>query len=162
MRLHENLKIIAFVGLIGSGKTTATSVLTELGYPKVHIHPDNTRYEEELISEIDHLIAAGQHRIILDDIASWKAYTRLLHEYPTALRTVALFTPRHMRYHFVAARSNNPLTEAEAGQQDWRALEKNNIGGPIATAQFVIQNDSTRDDLKRKVLAITKEAGFTY
>jgi dephospho-CoA kinase len=160
MKQHLNIKIIAFVGLIGSGKTTATSFLTELDYPKVHVYPDTNNYEEKLVSEIDHLIAAGQHRIILDDVVSWKAYTRLLHEYPTALRTIALFTPRHMRYHFVATRLDNPITETEASKKDWHALE-NNIGGPIATAQFVIHNDGSLDDLKRKVLAITKEAGFT-
>lgn len=161
MKSHENIKIIAFVGLIGSGKTTATDFLTELDYPKVHSNPDVENYEEELINEMHHLIAAGQHRIVLDGIASWKAYARLLHEFPTAFRVVALFASRHMRYHYVSRRQINPLTEAEASQQDWANLEEANIGGPIASAQFVIHNDGSLDELRQKVLAITGEAGFS-
>jgi dephospho-CoA kinase len=35
MTEHENLKIIALVGLAGSGKSTAVEYFTEKGYPKV-------------------------------------------------------------------------------------------------------------------------------
>ena len=36
MTHHENLKIVAFVGLAGSGKSTAVEYFTEQGYPKVY------------------------------------------------------------------------------------------------------------------------------
>ena len=36
MKHHENVKIVAFVGLAGSGKSSAVDYLTEKGYPKVY------------------------------------------------------------------------------------------------------------------------------
>lgn len=36
MTHHDHLKILAFVGLSGSGKSTATSYFTDHDYPKVY------------------------------------------------------------------------------------------------------------------------------
>lgn len=36
MKQHENLKILAFVGLTGSGKSTAVENFTSKGFPKVY------------------------------------------------------------------------------------------------------------------------------
>ena len=36
MTHHENVKIVAFVGLTGSGKSSAVEYLSAKGYPKVY------------------------------------------------------------------------------------------------------------------------------
>ena len=100
MSERENLKILAFVGLTGSGKTAAVHYMTEKGYPKVYF--GGVIYEEmekagiaqgednektfrlklreekgqdfianRVIEQVNHLADAGQHRIIADGIYTW-------------------------------------------------------------------------------------------
>ena len=96
----DNVKIIAIVGMAGSGKSVAVDYLTEKGVPKVYfggmilkemekrgieITPDNEREFREMIrekegkdwvvkqviEEVKGLINAGQKRIVLDGVYSW-------------------------------------------------------------------------------------------
>lgn len=112
MKHHENVKIVAFVGLAGTGKSTAVDYLTEKGYPKVYfggimydamreagLTPGDwaveTPFREEIRrkegkdfvvkranKQIKDLIAAGQHRIIADGLYSWTEYKIMKHEFP--------------------------------------------------------------------------------
>ena len=95
----DNVKILAIVGMSGSGKSVAVDYLTEKGYPKVYfggmilgemerrgieITPDNEKqFREEIretegndwvvrqvIKEVKDLVAAGQKRIVLDGVYS--------------------------------------------------------------------------------------------
>jgi dephospho-CoA kinase len=96
--LHtDGAKILAFVGLSGSGKSEAVSYLTEKGYPKVYFggvilsamkeagiewtEANEKQYREEIreregkdfvvkriIKELHDLIDAGQHRIVADGL----------------------------------------------------------------------------------------------
>lgn len=123
---HPNAKIVAFVGLTGSGKSTAVEYLTEKGFPKVYfggIVLDEVRkrgleltqeneqpIREELrakegkdfvvkriVKQIHDLIDAGQHRIVADGLYTWTEYKAMKHEFPGELTVVAVVTPKHLR-----------------------------------------------------------------
>src|SRR5688572_16416027 len=112
MKHHENLKIIAFVGLTGSGKTAAIDYLTDKGFPKIYfggifyeamkeagLTPGDWAVENVLrkeirekegndfivkraIQQVHKLVEAGQHRVVLDGVYSWTEYKALKHEFP--------------------------------------------------------------------------------
>ena len=167
MKHHENVKIIAFVGLAGSGKSTAVDYLTHKGYPKVYfggviydamreagieITPESqTTFREEIrkqegndfvvkriIKQIRGLIDAGQHRIIADGLYTWSEYKIMKHEFPGELTVVAVVAPRHVRHHRLANHPERPFTEAEASTRDWTEIENLEKGGPIAIADYYI------------------------
>lgn len=77
MTHHENLKVLAFVGLNDAGREAATHYFTEQGYPKVR--------GDNVDQQIQHLADAGQHRIILDVTLSQTDYRALQHEFPGEL-----------------------------------------------------------------------------
>lgn len=176
MSHHDNVKIVAFVGLTGSGKSTAVDYLTEKGYPKVYfggiVLDEVTRrgleltqaneqpVREELrekegkdfvvkriVSQIHDLISAGQHRIVADGLYTWTEYKVLKSEFPGELTVIAVVTPKHLRKRRMADRPKRPLTSAEVDQRDWAEIENIEKGGPIAIADYFIHNEGDLDHL---------------
>lgn len=189
MVVNENNKIIAFVGLTGSGKSVAVDYITEKGYPKVdfggivldevskrdlELTQENEQpIREELrategkdfvvkriINQIHDLIAAGQHRIVADGLYSWTEYKVLKHEFPGELAIVAVVTSKHLRKMRMASRSVRPLASEEVDQRDWAEIENIEKGGPIAIADYFIMNNGDLDHLHKQIDAILDEIEF--
>lgn len=180
MKHLENVKIVAFVGLSGSGKSAAVDYLCDKGYPKVYFGGVlydamrdagiertqknenefrlNIRKQEgddfivkRIIQQIHGLIDAGQHRIIADGLYSWPEYLAMKREFPGELTVVAVVTPKRLRHQRLAVRPERPLTNAEANERDWREIEDIQKGGPIAIADHFIINDSDLAHLHQQI-----------
>lgn len=182
-------KIIAFVGLTGSGKSTAVDYMTKKGYPKVYfggviykamdeagieITPKSQQvFREEIrekegkdfvvtriIQEIHDLIDSGQRRIVADGLYTWTEYKLLKHEFPGELTTIAIVAPKHLRYRRLSQRPERPFTEAEAVQRDWSEIENLEKGGPIAIADYYITNNDDLDHFYKQLDDAAEHAGF--
>jgi dephospho-CoA kinase len=180
MKHHENVKIVAFVGLAGSGKSSAVDYLTEKGYPKVYFggilyqamndanieitFDSQKEFREKIrekegkdfvvkraIQQTHELIAAGQHRVILDGLYAWTEYKILKSEFPGELTVVAVVAPKHLRKRRLANRPERPLTAVETDQRDWAEIENLEKGGPIAIADHYIINDGDLDYLHKQI-----------
>lgn len=189
MTQHENLKVLAFVGLAGSGKSTAVDFFTKKGYPKVYfggvvldamkkagveITAENEKaFREELrakygkdvianriVEQIEELAGAGQHRIIADGVYSWTEYKVLKKAFPGELILVAVVAPRHLRYHRLSQRPVRPLTGTEAYARDQAEIENLEKGGPIAIADHFIGNNGSVEEFDEKLEALAKELEF--
>ena len=185
----KNTKIIAFVGLAGSGKSTAVEYLTEKGYPKVyfggvvldamtdleleHTEENEKPFREELrekegkdfvvkriITQIHDLIGAGQHRIIADGLYTWTEYKALKREFPGELTVAAIITPKRLRHRRLAERPIRPLTATEINQRDWSEIENLEKGGPIAIADHYIINDGDIEKLHTQIDAELQAIDF--
>lgn len=186
MTHYENLKIVAFVGLAGSGKSTAVEYFTEKGYPKVYFggvilqamedagiertadHEQKFREEirekngkdfvaNEIVKQIEHLADSGQHHIIADGLYTWTEFQVLKKAFPGELNLVAIVTPRHLRYHRLSERAIRPFTATEAHERDIAEIEHLEKGGPIAIADHYVINDGSVEELEEK-LAILIES----
>ena len=180
MTHHENVKIVAFVGLTGSGKSSAVDYLTNKGYPKVyfggvvldamtkasleHTQENEQPFREQLreregkdfvanriVAQIRDLINAGQHRIIADGIYTWTEYKIMKREFPGELTVVAVVAPKHLRHHRLTQRPIRPLTDTEANQRDWSEIENLEKGGPIAIADHYIINNGNLDHFHEQI-----------
>lgn len=189
MKHHENVKIVAFVGLTGSGKSTAVEYLTEKGTPKVYFggivlnevakrgleltQENEQPIREELrekegkdfvvrriITQIHDLIAAGQHRIVADGLYTWTEYKALKHEFPGELTVVATITPKHVRKARMANRSIRPLTSEQVDQRDWAEIENIEKGGPIAIADYYVMNNKDPEYLYAQIDDILEHISF--
>lgn len=190
MKHHENVKIVAFVGLTGSGKTAAVDYLTGNGYPKVYfggifydamkeagLTPGDweveTPFRREIrakegndfvvkraVKQMRDLIAAGQHRIIADGLYSWTEYKVMKHEFPGELTVVAVVAPKHLRKSRLAVRNDRPLTSTEVDERDWAEIENIEKGGPIAIADYYIMNDSDLEHLHKQIDATLSHVDF--
>lgn len=189
MTNHENVKIIAFVGLAGSGKSTAVEYLTEKGFPRVYfdgviysvmneagieITPESqASFKEEIrqkegndfvvkriVKEIHDLIESGQHKIVADGIYSWTEYKAMKHEFPNMVTVVATLAPKHLRHHRLIERKERPFTEEETTERDWAEIENLEKGGPIAMADYYIMNDQGINELHQQLDKILEEIDF--
>jgi len=187
--MSENLKILAFVGMAGSGKSTSVDYMTGNGYPKVYfggvvldavkeagleLNEENERkIREELrakegndfiakriIQQIRDLAAAGQHRVIADGLYSWTEYKALKHEFPGELTVVAVVAPKNIRYDRLADREVRPLDLEAAKDRDYSEIEHLEKGGPIAIADYYIYNEKSRQEIYSKLYEILQEIEF--
>jgi dephospho-CoA kinase len=190
MTHHENLKILAFVGLTGAGKSTAVEYFTEKGFPKVyfggvildamteagleHTQENEKRFREELrqkhgkdvvanriVEQIHRLADAGQHRIIADGIYTWTEYKILKKAFPGELIVVAVVAPRRLRYHRLEQRPIRPLTSTEAYNRDQAEIENLEKGGPIAIADHFIINTGSIETFDKQLDALAEEVHFS-
>ena len=174
------VKIVAFVGLAGSGKSSAVDYLTEKGYPKIYFGgilykameeagieitwESQQTFREEIreregkdfivkraIKEARRLIDAGQKRIILDGLYTWSEYKILKHEFPGEITVIAIVTPKHLRKQRMANRPERPMTSEEVDQRDWAEIENIEKGGPIAIADHFIHNEGSLEKLHAEI-----------
>jgi len=189
MIINKNVKIVAFVGLPGVGKSAAVDYITEKGYPKVYfggiiyaamneagieITPESQqKFREEIretegkdfvvkrvVKQTQELIEAGQHHIVLDGLYSWTEYKILKHEFPGELSVIAIVAPKRLRHRRLANRPERPFTQAEADQRDWSEIENLEKGGPIAIADHYIMNDGDLEKLYKQVDEVLTEIEF--
>lgn len=189
MSSKENIKIVAFVGLTGSGKSSAVEYITDKGFPKVYFggivlnevkrrgleltQENEQPIREELretegkdfvvrriIKQIHDLVGAGQHRVVADGLYTWTEYKALKHEFPGELTVVAVVTPKHERKTRMAKREIRPLTSEQVDQRDWAEIENIEKGGPIAIADYFIHNDKDLANLHIQVEDVLAHINF--
>ena len=182
-------KIIALVGLAGSGKSSAVEYLTEKGFPKIYFGgviykamdeagiektwDNQQQFREEIrrregkdfvikrvIKNIHDLINAGQNKIVLDGLYTWSEYKFLKHEFPGQVVVIAIVTPKYLRYQRMAKRIERPMQPHEVDQRDWSEIENLEKGGPIAIADYFIINDGSLEQLHQKIDAATHDDHF--
>ena len=186
---QPHAKIIALVGLAGSGKSSAVEYLTEKGFPKIYFGgviykamneagiektwDNQQKFREEIrrregkdfvikrvIKNIHDLINAGQNKIVLDGLYTWSEYKFLKHEFPGQVVVIAIVTPKYLRYQRMAKRIERPMQPHEVDQRDWSEIENLEKGGPIAIADYFIINDGSLEQLHQKIDAATHDAHF--
>jgi dephospho-CoA kinase len=161
--------IIALVGMPGAGKSEAAAYLKSKQIPFIRfgdlteetlkekgltINPENERaIREQLRKELGmHAYAIKakpkieelllNHPIIgLDGLYSWEEY-KYLKQYFPQLILIHIAAGARTRYTRLTKRAVRPLTEEQARQRDITELENLNKGGPIAIADYIIENNN--------------------
>lgn len=184
-----SIKIIAFVGMSGSGKSSAVDFLKQKNIPQVYfggvilhaleeanieINEKNEKFMREelrqkygndvivkkIIDQINNLINAGQKRILADGLYSWTEYKILKKAFPKELKIIALVPDKTQRHKRVANRGVRPLNLEEVNSRDWSEIENLEKGGPIAMADYFIINNGSVSKTHKKIEKILKEIEF--
>ena len=166
-------KIIAIVGMCGSGKSVASDYLESVGYKKVYfggvtmeklqesnleVNPENEKYMREklrkeygmaayaiiLLPRIEEYAKEGD--VVLDGLYSWDEYVVLKEKLGDKLTMVAIVADRMIRYDRLSIRDVRPLTHEEALNRDIAEIENLAKGGPIVIADYYVLNNFTKED----------------
>ena len=165
-------KIVAIVGMCGSGKSVATDILVGRGWGKVYfggitmdklkeegleITPDNEKYMRERLRKDYGMAAfallslpkirelASNNDTVLDGLYSWDELKVLKEEFGDNLTVIAIVVDREVRYSRLAKREIRALTREEAIKRDKAEIENSAKGGPIAMADYYIFNNADVD-----------------
>lgn len=176
--------ILAIVGMPGSGKSETTSYLKEKRFQTVRfgevtdegvallnlpLTPENERMFREKIRrelgmaayaikskfKIDSLLKKNDV-VIIDGLYSWEEYKYLKDEYKNLI-LINVYAEPKKRYKRLLERAIRPVSIKESLKRDIAELEKLNKGGPIAMADYLIENNTDNiNELRRKIDKLLK------
>lgn len=167
--------LVAIVGMAGAGKSLAASFFKAKGIPVLRfgdeiergvreigrqVNEKNERwFREKIRKELgmaalaikieSRIIDAKKTNtlVILDGLYSWEEYVFLKQKFPELL-LLCIFAPPAVRYARLEMRKDRPLTRQEAESRDRSEIENLHKGGPIAGADYLIKNESTRESFE--------------
>lgn len=167
-------KIIALVGMCGSGKSVVSEMFEARGYTRIYFGGvtmkelekrglEKCEANERMIREelrktygqpafaillLDDIQDASQKGdVILDGLYSWEEYKVLKERFGDSLTIVAVVTDSELRYTRLSTRTVRPLTREQAISRDYSEIENLAKGGPIAIADKFIKNNGDLADL---------------
>jgi len=175
------MKVVAIVGMAGSGKSEVARLFVENGFSRIRfgditdhevrrrgleLNEENERTVRELLRHeqgmavyaklnlpaIDAALKSSD--VVIDGLYSWEEYTFLKKHYRDDFYVVAVSVSPGTRYARLTGRPIRPLTLEEAASRDKAEIEKVNKGGPIAMADFTILNEASLVNLKKPVKTI--------
>ncbi len=185
----DQIKVIAFVGMPGAGKSYCVDYLVEKGIPSVYfggitvdevkargmevneMNEKTVREElraneglgvmaERIINKIDDLVAEGHQKVVADGLYSWTEYKIFKDRYGKNVTVIAIAAPRHLRHDRLTHRPIRPFTDDEVTSREYAEIENIEKGGPIANADYTIVNDGNPQDMIKKLDQILAEINF--
>lgn len=181
-------KIIAIVGMCGSGKSVACEILQDKDYEKVYfggvtmmklkeegleVTPENEKmmrerlrkelgmgaYAKILLPKIKEL--SQEKNVVLDGLYSWDELKILKEEFGEEITVIAVIADKSLRYERLAKRSIRPFTNEEARYRDISEIENLAKGGPIAYADYYILNNGNVEEFEIRLKKILDDLSFT-
>lgn len=179
-------KIIAILGLPGSGKTEVINYLIKkYNWPKVYfgdvtfdeikrrgmeINEKNERaIREELRAKYGRLHYASQviekmknikdnTNVLVESLYDWQEYLFFKKNFQENFVTLAVYASPKTRHERLAIRKIRPLTPAEAQSRDYAQIENIFQAGPIAMADYTVNNEGTFGELYNQIDKIITES----
>ena len=175
-------KLIAVVGMSGSGKSIATDYLENEGWTKLYFGgityklmaeagiertadgKSEKEFREKLrrdygpecyakFLEPDIKKALKKGDVVLDGLYSWYEYKYLIERFPE-LKLVCIVVDKALRYERVNNRIDRPFNREDIMYRDVSEIENLAKGGPIAYSDYFLFNNGSLDDHHKRLLEI--------
>ena len=177
-------KIIAIVGMCGVGKSVASELLEKMNYKKVYfggvtmdklkeegmeVTPENEKIMRErlrseygmgayaiiLLPKIKEL--SLENNVVLDGLYSWDELKILKEELGNSLSVIAVVADKNLRYNRLSVRDVRPFTREEAIRRDISEIENIAKAGPIAYADYYIDNNYDLETYEKRLYDILEQ-----
>lgn len=171
-------KIIAVVGMCGSGKSEAVKFFVESGYKRVYfgevvmnemkrlgleVNEANERATREnlrkefgmgamAVKSLPIIEEFMKHsNVVIESLYSWEEFKILKDKFGDAFKLITIYTTKDLRYERLLKRPFRPLTNEESKSRDISEIEKLDKGGPIAYTDYLIINDGSLDEMNAEL-----------
>ncbi|MDR3642239.1 MAG: AAA family ATPase [Candidatus Doudnabacteria bacterium] len=179
--------VLAIVGLAGAGKTEATEyLLKKTGWPKVYFGQavvDETvrrgipgeageRAVREEFRAKDGMAAMAianmpaiksafeNSSVIIESMYSWEEYLELKKAFGENFKVLAIYSSFKTRAGRMANRPVRPLSESDLQSRDYSQIENLHQAGPIARADWTIENEGSKDGLYKNLSELLNNFKF--
>ena len=95
--------------------------------------------------------------VIIDGLYSWDELKILKDELGSSLSVIAIVADKKLRYERLSVRDVRPLTKEEAINRDIAEIENIAKAGPIAYADYYIDNNHDLDSYRKRLMEILEE-----
>lgn len=177
---HKSPTLIAFVGLPGSGKSVAASILEKQGYEVIRLGdltdrrlkenglsetPENEKVVREDIRKTEGMDAYAkwcveeigkrgkENQYVLEGVRSWEECEYLKRVFPKLL-LVGIYSPPDVRYLRLKERKERPLMEEEARRRDVFEIDNLHMGPTLALADKLVVNTGDIREFETSILAL--------
>lgn len=167
-------KIIAVVGMCGSGKSEAVKFFVDSGYKRVYfgevvmnemkrlgleVNEANERATREnlrkefgmgamAVKSLPIIEEFMKHsNVVIESLYSWEEFKILKDKFGEAFKLITIYTTKELRYERLLKRPFRPLTYEESKSRDLSEIEKLDKGGPIAYTDYLIINDGSLEEM---------------
>lgn len=171
-------KVVALVGMCGSGKSVVNDFFKEKGYFSVYfggitmeelkrrgmeVNPVNEKNVREELRATHGMAAFAllslpkieealkTQNVICDGLYSWSEYKVMKERFGDNFTVVAVYAPPRLRYERLSRREIRPIAPEDSRKRDYAEIENIEKGGPIVMADFTIINDGDMDKLMDQV-----------
>lgn len=177
-------KIIAILGLPGAGKTEVIDYLMKkYSWKKVYfgdvtfdemkkrgmeVNEKNERivredlrakhgllhYASQVVKKIEAM--KNEEAILVESLYSWQEYLLFKEKFGDDFTAIAIYASPCVRYERLGKRLVRPLSLKEAQSRDYSQIENISQAGPIAMANFTVDNNQTLKELYSQTDKIIK------
>lgn len=176
-------RLIAIVGMCGSGKSVATEYFKNKDYEVIYfggvtmkklkeenleVTPENEKmmreglrkeygmgaYAKVLLEDIKDNLKTKN--VVLDGVYSWSEIEILKEEFPNLI-VISIIVDKNIRYERLNVREIRPLSNEEAMNRDLAEIKNIEKGGPIAYADYFILNNGSLEDYNKNLDDICKK-----
>lgn len=170
-------KLIAIVGMCGSGKSIASDFFENKDYKKIYfggvtmdklkesgleVTPDNEKMMRENLRKQYGMAAYAiilkdrikeqldKSNVVIDGLYSWDELMYLKQEFEN-IKVLSIIVNKDIRYERLSKRTIRPFNNQEAINRDISEIENLKKGGPIAYADYYILNNSDLDNFIKQL-----------
>ena len=186
----DEVKVVTLVGMPGAGKSFGVDYLKQKGWPSVYfggitideikkrgleVNEKNENfvrqdirqkegkgaYATRIIDQIKVHVENGAKIVVADGLYSWSEYKVFKDYFGDRAIIIAIVAPRKVRHSRLANRSVRPLNAEEVTAREYAEIETIEKGGPIANADYTINNNGSTEELSAGIESLLKELGLT-
>ena len=177
-------KIVAVVGMCGSGKSVAVEEFEKRGWTKIYfgeatfikmqelgleINEANERKARELLrSTGDKGIyakiflpkiqeAIKTNNVVIESLYSWSEYKIIKESFGDAFEVLCIATDAPLRRQRLTQRNVRAMDIATSTSRDYSEIENVEKGGPIAIADHYILNNGRVSSFKKEIIKYIKQ-----
>lgn len=172
-------KIIAVVGMCGSGKSVAVEEFEKRGWQKIYfgeatfikmkelgleINEENERKAREMLRATgDKGIYAKvflpkireahkKGNVVIESLYAWSEYKIIKEEFGDDFEVLCIATDAPLRRKRLETRDFRPMDKETSRSRDYAEIENIEKGGPIGIADHYILNNGSEESFKKEVI----------